>query len=153
MYMLPKALVFESVLRVHSDSVPWSPQHWLFPPPLFISHSHDKDHTWALCHHMNLLLLRYLNFQNPTPTTTFCSPSFLSCQFPVPLSSRLTKARRIQLWFLLYFLLEKTSQPGRLEPLSITGPQCQLGFQCCLITCSSSQEWIQGSLYNSRDHL
>lgn len=89
---------------------------------------------------MSLRLLRYLNFQHPTPTTTFCSPSFLSCQFPVPLSSHLAKARRIQLsdFYTPRVLLEKITQPGRLEPLSITGPQCQLGFQCCLITCSST---------------
>ena len=132
---LPKAQLFENV---HSDAVPWS-LHWPVPPspssPFTMTRTTPGHFliTWTCC--VSNILTSSIPLQ-PQPST----PPTFSCQFRVPLSPSLAKARRIQLpeFYMPRVLLEKIIQPGRLEPLSVTGPQGQLGFQCYWTTCSST---------------
>lgn len=119
-YGLPKALVFESVLYVHTNSVPWSPQHWTSPSLLRFPIHMTRATIWTPCHHVNLLLLRYVT--NIPLLSQLPSP-------PAPLSyyhTRLAKAKpqRIQIPD-FYMLREEIIQPGSLEPLS-TADQCEL---------------------------
>ena len=133
---LPKALVFESV---HSDSVPWYPLHWPVPPsplsPIPMTRTTPGHFVITWTRYVSNILTSNIPLQ-PQPST----PPTFSCQVHVPLSPSLAKARRIQLsnLYMPRVLLEKMIQPGRLEPLSVTGPQGQLGFQCYQITCSST---------------